>query len=134
MTISKTLGRITDFDIMVEDHGIMTFSLGVDLEGGNGWGLGGYALDGYDEKLGRRVGSAFGCDVILRLMQIFKLKNLNDIKGKMCYVLSDNGNTAGSTAGGLQAIALDGGEGFMLDDLIKHHKEGKHLREEIKNV
>lgn len=76
---------ITRVEIGIEDHGILT--MGVWLEG-DGWGVmyGGFALDRYDKTLKRRVGTELLAECVLRLLETFKVQQLDELKGKPCRV------------------------------------------------
>lgn len=77
--------RIKDTMLGVEDHGILTAY--VHLEG-DGWGVGfgGYAMDSWDQSKKRRLGTAFGTEYILRLLDVIGVSKWEDLKGKYCRV------------------------------------------------
>jgi hypothetical protein len=109
----KQLARVDDFTLEIEDHGILTCMLYLNKEGGLHQGFGGYSLDGYNEKLKRRVGTAGGMDFILRLLQVFGVSNPDEFTGKMCYALYDEDS---NYIKGIEALAIDGGKSFVIDD------------------
>ena len=100
----------------IEDHGILTCFVNVEKEEGFHQGFGGYSLDGYDEDLKRRKGTAGGMDWVLRLLQIFHVDRLEKIVGKMCYVLYYNEDGFNSTIKGIQTLDMDDGEYFLIKD------------------
>lgn len=69
------------------DRDIMSFWITVDYEDGFGQGIGGYALDTWDPEKKRRVGTAFGCEIIRRILSTFEVNDLSQLKGKMCWVM-----------------------------------------------
>jgi hypothetical protein len=56
------------FTLTTEDHGFFVADIAFS---GPGWGqsLPARGLDSYDEDLGRRVGTAFGCDFIMEVVR-----------------------------------------------------------------
>ena len=77
-TITRTM-------LGVEDHGIFTFMLTLDY-GGTGQGAGGYSLDEFvkDESAGRgrRVGTAYGMDLIMAVLKVVGVEKWEDLKGE----------------------------------------------------
>jgi hypothetical protein len=83
--------KITSTKLGIEDHGIMTFWLFLEWNGG-GVGFGGYALDewqGERTSSGKRVGIGMGMDCIMEIMRIVGVENWEDIKGKHIVVESE---------------------------------------------
>lgn len=109
----KQLARVESVELYIEDHGILTCFVNLHKEEGLHQGFGGYSLDGYNEKLKRRVGTAGGMDWVLRLLQIFKVDRLEKIQGKMCYALYESDSRQ---IKGIQTLELDGGETFLIKD------------------
>ena len=64
-----------------EDHGIMTVWLCFNYEG-FGQSFGGYSLDNYDEKKDKRIGTAYGCEFIKRILEVVGVEKWEDLKGK----------------------------------------------------
>jgi len=115
-TLTKQLSRVEDCYMEIEDHGILTCWLSLDKEEGLHQSFGGYSLDGYNEELKRRVGSASGMDWILRLLQIFGVSRLEEIKGKMCYALYEDDS---QLIKGIKTLDIDGGKEFLISDWQK---------------
>lgn len=112
----KELARVERAEMYIEEHGILTFFLDLDKESGMQQGFGGYSLDGYDEKLKRRIGTDAGMDFVLQMLQIFHVDRLEKIKGKMCYALYDSGS---SRIIGIETLKIDGGKQFVIKDWCK---------------
>ena len=70
-------GKIHSTMLGIEDHGIMTFFINVDFDGG-GQGFGGYALDG---KAGK-VGHSKSIQAIRQILQTVDVMKWEDLKGK----------------------------------------------------
>lgn len=116
VTYEKQLARVESAELYIEDHGILTCFINLDKEEGLHQGFGGYSLDGYDESLKRRKGTAGGMDWVLRILQIFHVDRLEKIKGKMCYALYESDS---QLIKGIQTLELDGGETFLISDWQK---------------
>jgi len=117
MENEEVLGKVEDAYIEIEDHGILTCWVQLDKEDGFHQAFGGYSLDSFDKDEDRRIGTAAGLDYILRLLQIFGVSKLEDIKGKMCYALYDGGSqTLSRTIKGLRTLKIDGNETFLIKD------------------
>lgn len=76
-----------------EDHGILTFGLGLKLSGG-GCVFGGYALDEYDKDRDRRVPTAKGFECLTEIINTVGVRNWEDLKDKYIRVVF-NGYGAG---------------------------------------
>jgi hypothetical protein len=113
--MQKELGKVKSVDLFVEDHGILTLYVHLDF-GGSGQGFGGIALDSYSEKDKERVGTASGLDFILRILRLFGVDRLEQIKGRSVFAL--RAGEAGMIEG-LELPAFDGGKRFLIDDWKK---------------
>lgn len=85
---------IKDFDIFIEDHGLLTFFITVDYDDYGTQGIGGYCLDTVesdaDGKFVRRIGHRAGSDIILAVCRAFNVTNpFTQLKGKPCFVLKE---------------------------------------------
>lgn len=80
--------KITDTKLGREDHGIFTFMIFVEF-GHCGCGIGGYCLDGYDEKLEGRVFSDKSMEVISRILDVVGVDNWEDFPGKYIRIKDD---------------------------------------------
>ena len=81
----KHLGEIKNaiidyVNLGVEDNGILMLHIGLKYDGG-GQAFGGYALDTYDDAKKRRVGTAYGTEFILRVIQTLRVYDLFKLKG-----------------------------------------------------
>jgi len=81
---------ITHTMLGYEDHGILTAYLYLDY-GGSCQGFGGYALDRYVEgsrQSGRseRIGTAYGCEFIIRILSVLGVDKWEKIPGTHCRV------------------------------------------------
>lgn len=83
--VEKKNAKIVRTMLGVEDHGVFTFVISLDY-GGSGQGYGTYALDSFDKAKKCRVGTAFGCEAIMRLLKVLEVKSWEDLNGKYCRV------------------------------------------------
>lgn len=101
----------------IEDHGMLV--MGVSIRFGAAHQMfGGLALDRWDEELGRRVGTARGCDFLLQMLKLFGALRLDQIKGKYVYALRRNSKHQ-ALIEGLQRPEPDGGRMFVLKEWAK---------------
>lgn len=73
-------GKITGTMLGREDHGILTFYLFVEFESGV-CGYGGYALDGYVARAGKRIGAAAGMQAIVEILDCVGVAKWEDLTG-----------------------------------------------------
>lgn len=76
-----------------EDHGIFTFVLHLDY-GGSGQGAGYRSLDTFDKARDKRVGTAFGLSLMMRLLKVVGVRKWEDLKGKHIRVKSGHANVS----------------------------------------
>lgn len=79
-TYSGQVGTVRSTSLGVEDHGIMTAFVFIEWAGG-GVGVGGYALDDYDETAKRRLGGAFGMDQIMAILDTLGVSEWGKLPG-----------------------------------------------------
>ena len=89
MNISNALIETTMLGI--EDHGILTTMLHLDLQDGGCQGFGGYSLDDWDAAKNRRVGTAFGTEFILRTLDTVGVGSWKDLPGKNIRIKKEGG-------------------------------------------
>ena len=71
-----------------EDHNIMTCMVHVKGDMLN-QGFGGYALDTYDKQFKRRVGTAYGMEWLIRLMNTVGAREFKELKGMYVRIEAD---------------------------------------------
>ncbi|QLQ11141.1 MAG: hypothetical protein HZY75_13160 [Nocardioidaceae bacterium] len=118
-TYSGEVMRIKSTMLGYEDHGILTVFL--HCEGaGSGVGVGGMALDAYDEDRKERVGSAYGLDHITALMRVVGVSQWEHLAGKDVVVLFD---AAGDTHWGHASVGIASLDGNRVLILAEHAAE-----------
>jgi len=116
--MNKRLAKIGSASLEIQERGILNFWINVDYEEGMSQGVGGIALDAYDKDKERRVGTAYGCEMIRRLLLELGVDDFSEMKGKHVWVLRD-GEGFSFDVKGIQALRVDGGEtdGVIFDDV-----------------
>jgi len=109
----RQLGKVSKVDLFREDHGLLTVYVHLTFAG-SGQGFGGYILDTFDKARDRRVGTAMGLDFVLRLLALFDVDRLDDIRGRYVYALRSDGWNGPII--GLELPEPDGGAKFMVED------------------
>lgn len=82
----KLLAKISSARLAIKDHGILSFWIYVDYEDGMSQGIGGIALDRYDTAIKKRVGTAYGCEVIRQILVSMDVDDLSDLKNRHVWV------------------------------------------------
>lgn len=86
--------EIKDARIFTEDHGIKTFYLTLAYEPPDGCchqGAGGYSLDRFVPRLGKRVMVKERMEIVKHVADFFDVKDWKQLKGKGCYAVHTNG-------------------------------------------
>jgi hypothetical protein len=112
----KKIAKIESTTLGVEDHGIFTAFLNVTY-GGAGQGVGGYCLDRYDKEAKKRVGTAYGCEFIARLIRACGVDSWEKVKGRTIFVLHEN-NEHGKVIG-IENLPTEKGNRFIFADLFE---------------
>lgn len=102
----KKLARVSKANLEIKERGMLNFWIHVDYEEGCSQGVGGIALDNYDEQLKHRVGTAYGCEMIRKTLEVFDVNDFSEMKGKMIYVLGE-GEGFSFTPCGFEKINLN---------------------------
>ena len=116
MKYNKNLAKISKATLSME-RGILSFWIFVDYEEGGGQGVGGIALDSpkkerqslWKKKFIKRQGSAYGCEVIRRLLVALGVNDFSEMKGRNIWVLG-TGEGFGFKPIGIQKLRNDLGD------------------------
>jgi hypothetical protein len=84
--MNKKLAKITSAKLEIKERGILNFWIFVEYEEGGGQGIGGLALDEWDKDKKKRVGTAYGCEMIRCLLDTLSVNDFSEMKGKMIWV------------------------------------------------
>lgn len=63
-------------------NGIFDFTLVLDIQGGGGIALGGWAMDQYDKEKNKRVGTVYGMNLIMRILEVVGVDTWEELEGK----------------------------------------------------
>ena len=120
----KQLAKISKASLEIQERGILNFWIHVDYEEGCSQGVGGICLDAYDKDKESRVGTAYGCEMIRRLLIELKVNDFSEMKGKHVWVLGD-GEGFSFKPTGIQALKGDGGsdDGVVFADIAAQFQE-----------
>lgn len=89
--MEKKLAKIRKAGLEIKERGIFNFWIHVDYEEGCSQGIGGIALDTYDKEKKERVGTAYGCEMIRRILISLNVDDFADMKGKQVWVYGEGG-------------------------------------------
>jgi hypothetical protein len=107
--MNKQLAKIRSATLEIRERGILNFWINVEHEDGGCQGVGGIALDTYDKKSERRVGTAYGCEVIRRLLLELQVNDFSEMKGLHIWVLGE-GDGLCFQPSGIQSLSTDNGK------------------------
>lgn len=117
--IYKQLAKITKaFFGIEEDRGFCTFMITLNY-GGAGQGFGGYALDKYNKKKDIREGTASGLNLMIEILQLFKVEEFKDLKNRIVYALYDKPDSSWNRVIiGLEVLPFEenGGKRFLISN------------------
>jgi len=120
--MDKELARIKSASLEIKDKGILNFWIHVDYENGFSQGVGGFALDTYDEELNSRVGTAYGCEMIRQLLFTLDVNDFSEMTGKTIWILTI-GSGSNTKPVGIQTLRSDGGKQLLFEDIYNKFKE-----------
>ena len=126
MEYEKKLAKVSSARLEMI-RGILMFYITVDYEDGLSQNVGGLCLDTYDKAKEKRVGTAYGCEMIRRCLLEFNVNDFSEMKGKYIWVLGE-GEGFDFTPKGLQKLVVDGGkekEPFIFSEVFEQFKEGE---------
>lgn len=121
--MKKELARISSATLEIQERGILNFWIHVDYENGFSQGIGGIALDTYDEKTKTRIGTAFGCELIRQLLLVLNVNDFSEMNNKNIWVLTeDSSSLIGIKPIGIQTLRADGGKQIIFNDILNKFK------------
>lgn len=115
--MNKSLARVSSAHLEIQERGILNFWIHVDYENFGSQSIGGICLDTYDKNKERRIGTAYGCEMIRQLLLVMGVNDFSEMKGKMFYVLHE-GEGFNIKPKGIERLALDGGKSVVFDDVL----------------
>ena len=107
--MKKVIAKISSAKLEIKERGILNFWIHVEYEDGGGQGIGGLCLDEWDEEKKERVGTAYGCEMIRRMLLELDVNDFSEMKGKIIWVHGE-GDGLSFTPKGIQRMNFDGGK------------------------
>lgn len=122
--MNKKLAKIDYAKLEIQERKILNFWIIVDYEEGGSQGVGGISLDTYDKSKKKRIGTAYGCEVIRRLLLALNVNDFSEMKGKYIWVLGD-GEGFSFSPKGIKALDTSSGdkEPVIFHDILQEFKE-----------
>lgn len=122
---NKKLAKITRCDFSFRDtNKILILNIDVDYDEFGSQNICGLVLDNYNEDKRERVETAFGCELIRRIIDTFNCDNLKDIIGKVIYVLGEVDGLRFKPKG-FKRPSFDNGKKIIYDDILKEFTNAK---------
>ena len=117
--VVQRIAKIESTDLAFHNGSILTAYLHVSYGDGLAQGIGGYGLDRYDTAKKDRIGTAYGCEFIRRVMQACGVERWEDLPGRTVYVLQTERQTPLGSSGaiGIAPLPTEPGTEFRFDDL-----------------
>lgn len=120
----EKLAKIESATLEIKERGVLNFWIYVHYEEGCHQGVGGICLDKWDENKQRRVGTAYGCEVIRQLLLCLNVNDFSEMKGKHIWVIGE-GEGLSFEPKGIRALRVDSKENnaVIFDDILKEFME-----------
>ena len=115
--INKKLGKIK-YSKLSMDKNIMSLNILVDYDDGLSQNIFARALDEWSDDHQTRLGTIYGCEIIRRLLELFEVNDLSDIKDKIVYI-TGTGNILSFNPTGIERLSFDGGKSINWEDVKK---------------
>lgn len=120
--MKKQLAKISSARLEIKERGILNFWIHVEYEDGGCQGIGGICLDEYCKKSEKRIGTAYGCEVIRRLLLCLDVNDFSEMKDKIIWVLGE-GVGFGYKPKGIKPLTVNNkNEAVIFDDILKEFK------------
>ena len=87
--MNKVLCNVTKVKTSYQDRKILILDVWVDLEGGGSFSCFNIVLDTYDQDKKKRVGTAYGLEMIRQTLDFFGVDDFSQVKNYKCYILTD---------------------------------------------
>ena len=115
--MNRKLAKVSTAHLEIQERGILNFWIFVDYEGGGGQGIGGIAMDEWNEEKKSRVGTAYGCEMIRRLLLLFNVNDFSEMAGAHIWVYGE-GDGFGFKPTGIARLGFkDDGEPLIFADI-----------------
>ena len=122
MSEHREIAKIEGVFLGFEDHGIFTCYIHFDYGKGGAQSGGGYAFSQYDRETERRVGSRFGCEFVMRLLNACGVDEWSKLKGRTVFAIRDREGFQGRVIG-IEPLPTEPGERFIFKELADELRE-----------
>ena len=102
----EKLAKISSAALKIKERGILNFWIHVNYEDDLCQGVGGIALDKYDKEKERRVGTAYGCELIRRVLVELNVNDFSEMKDKVIWVIGE-GDSFSFTPTGIRSLYVN---------------------------
>ena len=103
----KKLAKITSATLEIKERDILSFWIYVDYEEFGSQGIGGFTLDTFDKEKNKRVGTAYGCEMIRRILNTLGVNDFSEMKGSIIWVYG-TGERLNFKPTGIQSLNVSG--------------------------
>lgn len=127
MKTEKKIAMIESTQLGTEDHGVLTCWLHVSYGDGRHQGIGGYGLDEFDKATKHRVGTAYGCEFIKRVLLACGVESWEKLPGRTIFAIQDPSEWAGfgHRVVGIAPLPTEPGVELLFDDLREQFTEDR---------
>lgn len=87
--MNKVLCNVTKVKTSYQNRKILILDVWVDLEGSGSFSCFNIVLDTYDQDKKKRVGTAYGLEMIRQTLDFFGVDDFSQVKNYKCYILTD---------------------------------------------
>lgn len=124
MDTNRKLAKITKAHLEIQERGILNFWIHVDYEEGCSQGVGGMCLDAYDNHAKRRVGTAYGCEMIRRVLLTLGVNDFSEMADKVIWVIG-TGTGLSFTPTGIEPLKVSGNPrpALIFQDVYEEFKD-----------
>lgn len=118
--MKRKLAKVRSASLDIKGLGILTFWIHVDYEEGCSQSVGGICLDMWSEDKQSRVGTAFGCEVIRRLLLEMNVNDFSEMRDRKVWVCG-TGEGLHFTPKGIAALKVDNSKTspVYFDDILE---------------
>lgn len=106
--MNKQLAKIKSAHLEIKERGVLNFWIKVDYEDLGSQGIGGLCLDTFNKEKDKREGTAYGCEMIRRLLLELDVNDFSEMKNKIIWVLGE-GEGFSFKPLGIQRLSVNGG-------------------------